>query len=253
MSDEFINPQKELQKLTNAIKQYRLILKTTVDPHQQTRARKKLKELQAYKSRILAAFEVDEMTAFEESGEKTIEENDFITRIKAKYPEKVNYDQEVHELKLYMDFFYKEFLAIFSERKMKLDFKYSLDRDNFHQKFLGVKRHLDDYIQECIRIKDGLLRKEMELEMKRRVIKIKRNLFIEAFRFFKAIQSFAEELIKDLNTQGLKCLNGEDIISFEFIEEKQYLEGYTVKEAFEDLLIFTKEILDFLNIPDFET
>ncbi|MBN2536401.1 MAG: hypothetical protein JXB88_26190 [Spirochaetales bacterium] len=252
MSDEFINPEKELQKLSNAIKQYRLILKTTVDPYQQSRARKKLKELQSYRERILAAFEVEEDTAGEETNEKKIEENDFITRIKAKYPEKVNYDQEVHELKLYLDFFYSEFLAIFSERKMKLDFKFSLDRDNFHQKFLGVKRHLDDYIQECIRIKDGILKKEVELEMKRRVIKIKRNLFIEAFRFIKSVQSFAEELKRDLDTEGLKCLNGDEIISFEFMEEKQYLEGYTVKEALEDLFVFTKEVLAFLNIPEFE-
>lgn len=253
MSDEFINPEKEIKKLSNAIKQYMLILKTTVDPHQQSRARKKLKELKAYKEKILAAFEVEESKINEEQGEKKIEEDVFITRIKAKYPEKVNYDLEVHELKLYLDFFYTEFLAIFSERKMKLDFKYSLDRDNFHQKFLGVKRHLDDYVQECIRIKNGIVKKEVELEMKRRIIKIKRNLFIEAFKFFKAVQIFAEELTIDLDTQGLKCLNGEEIISFEFAEEKQYLEGYTVKEALEDLLVFTKEVLDFLNIPDFET
>lgn len=253
MSDEFINPEKELQKLYNAIKQYRLILKTTVDPHQQSRARKKLRELKAYKERILAAFEVTGDSEIQETGEIKIQDDNFITRIKVKYPEKVNYDLEVHELKLYMDFFYSEFLAIFSERKMKLDFKYSLDRDNFHHKFLSVKRHLDDYIQECIRIKNGLLKKEVELEMKRRIIKIKRNLFIEAFRFFKTVQGFSEELILDLETEGLKCLNGEEIISFEFMEEKQYLEGYTVKEALEDLLIFAKEILDFLNIPDFET
>ena len=43
-------------------------------------------------------------------------------------------------------------------------------------------------------------------------------------------------------------LNGDEIISFEFIEEKRYLEGYTVKEAFEELLLFTKEVLDFLQM-----
>ena len=163
MSDEFINPQKEIQKLTSAIKQYRLILKTTVDPHQQSRARKKLKELQAYKERLVATFEVEENIASEDNGEIKFEEDVFLSRIKKQYPEKVIYDYEVHELKLYMDFFYTEFLAIFSERKMKLDFKHSLDRDNFHQKFLGVKRRLDDYIQECIRIKGGLLKKEVEM------------------------------------------------------------------------------------------
>ena len=89
--------------------------------------------------------------------------------------------------------------------------------------------------------------------MKRRIIKIKRNLFIETYRFFKTVQNFADELVIDLDTQGLKCLNGEYVISFEFIEEKRYLEGYTVKEALEELLVFTNEVLDFLNIPDFDT
>jgi hypothetical protein len=253
MSDEFINPQKEIKKITRAIKQYRLILKTTVDPQQQARARKKLRELQAYKNRLIATFEVDDVQAGEDGDERTYEENDFITIIKAIHPEKVGYDMEVHELKLYLDFFYIEFLAIFSERKMKLDFKYSLDRDNFHQQFLGIKRRLDDYIQECIRIKNGLVKKEVELEMRRRIIKIKRNLFIETHRFFKAVQIFADDISVDLNTDGLKCLNGDQIISFEFIEEKRYLEGYSVVEAFVELLIFTKEVLAFLNIPDFES
>jgi len=253
MSDEFINPEKEIQKLTSAIKQYRLILKTTVDAHQQARARKKLKELKAYRDRLLATFELDDNVITQDNEDKKPEEDNFITKIKRIHLEKVNYDQEVYELKLYMDFFYADFLSIFSERKMKLDFKYSLDRDNFHQKFLGVKRLLDDYIQECIRIKEGLLRKEVELDVKRRNIKIKRNLFIESFRFFKSVQSFAEELTMDLDTEGLKCLNGDQIISFEFMEEKQYLEGYTIKEALEELVLFTKEIADFLNIPDFET
>ncbi|MBN2441028.1 MAG: hypothetical protein JXJ04_06770 [Spirochaetales bacterium] len=253
MSDEFINPQKEIQKLTSAIKQYTLILKTTVDPHQQARARKKLKELQAYKNRLIATFEFDEKMQGDDGEEKHYEENDFISRIKAKYPGKPNYDEEVYELNLYLDFFYTEFLAIFSERKMKLDFKFSLDRDNFHQNYLGVKSRLDDYMQEHSRIKDGLLNKEVELEMKRRIVKIKRNLFIETYRFFKLVQNFANELILDLETQGLKCLNGDQVISFEFIEEKRFLEGYTVKEALDELLVFSKEVTDFLNIPDFES
>ena len=106
MSDEFINPQKEIQKLTSAIKQYRLILKTTVDPHQQARARKKLKELQSYKERLVATFEIDENALSDSHEDNKFEEDNFITRIKAHSPEKVTYDSEVHELKLYMDFFY---------------------------------------------------------------------------------------------------------------------------------------------------
>ena len=254
MNGDFFNPAKELRKLESAIKQYKLILKTTVDSSQQRRVEKKLKELRAYREKLLAIFDVDDLAeGKQEEGSLKIIDESYLSRILARHPEETVIDSEVHELSLYLDYFYTEFLAIFSERKLKLDFQYSLDRDNFHQTYLGITRRLDDYIQEALRIREGAYNKDVELEMRRRNIKVKRNLFIETYRFFKAVQGFGADLREDLAADGLKCLNGDDIISFEFIEEKRYLEGHTVREAIDELLSFTGEVLAFLNIPDFET
>ncbi|MBN1698380.1 MAG: hypothetical protein JW881_12770 [Spirochaetales bacterium] len=245
-----------MKKIEDAIRHYSVILKTTVDPGQQRRVGNKLRELKTYREKILSMFDIQEK---EEGRQRSIsnslsktEEESFLQRLIAVKGEKTDIDIEVYYLTLYMDFFYAEFLSIFSERKMKLDFKYSMDRDNFHQKFLTVKRRLDDYVQEADRIREGVYAKEVEIDMRRRNIKIKRNLFIEAYRYFKNIQSFTTDLLTDLKSDGLKCLNGDDIISFELIEEKRYLEGFIVKEGLDELDRFTEEVLDYLNIPEIE-
>jgi hypothetical protein len=251
-NENIIYPEKELKKIEDAIKHYSVILKTTVDPTQQRRVGKKLRELKTYRDKILSMFYIEDK---EEGLQRVLikrEEENFLERLIAIRGEKTDIDIEVYHLTLYMDFFYSEFLSIFSERKLKLDFKYSMDRDNFHQKYLTVKRRLDDYLQEAVRIREGAYTKEVEIDMRRRNIKIKRNLFIEAYRFFKNIQAFTLDLLTDLKSDGLKCLNGDDIISFELIEEKRYLEGFIVKEGLEELSQFTIEVLSYLNIPEIE-
>jgi hypothetical protein len=252
MNDNILYPEEELKKINAAIQQYTTIFKTTQDPYHKEKIRKKLIELKKYRERIMLMFYVHEDSRSGESATPASERS-FLEDIVERMESPDLSDNEINNFVLYIEFFNTEFLAILSERKMKLDFKYSMDREGFHHKFLTLKKHMDDYIQEMQRIKDGNYRGEVELDIKRRNLKLRRNLFVETYRFYKEILDFTNDLLEDLGSLGLKCLNGDDIITFELIEEKRYFEGYTVHEALQSLDKFSSEVIAFLNIPDFET
>ncbi|MBN1410866.1 MAG: hypothetical protein JW969_08465 [Spirochaetales bacterium] len=251
MKDSILYPEEELKKINAAIKQYTTVFKTTKDPFQKEKIRKKLIELKKYRERLMLMFYVHDESKRKNS-ENQAEERSFIEEIFTKLESPDYTDDELNKFYMYIEFFNTEFIAILSERKMKLDFKYGMDRDSFHHKFLTLKKHMDDYIQETDRIKEGNYRGDAELDIKVRNLKLRRNLFVETNRFFKEILLFTTDLLEDLRSLGLKCLNGDDIITFELIEEKRYFEGYTVHEALQSLEKFSSEIIAFLNIPDFE-
>jgi hypothetical protein len=251
--DNMMNPGQELERIKASIKRYEMIAKTTEDPVQQKRVSRILGELRDYKERITLLFHImegeDEQADF---GRNDDESAGFLNLILAKDNAKKISDLEIHYLNLYMDFFYEEFLSFFSERKLKLDFKYSIDRDSTHHKFMEIKRRVEDLEKEEVVVKEGFFQKSMEQELKLRSIKLKRTLCIEAHKFFLWVENFAGTLIKDLETDGLLCLNGEDIITFELNFDAHYCEGLTVKDALIELRNFTEEVIAFLNIPDIE-
>ncbi|MBN2737970.1 MAG: hypothetical protein JXR70_13375 [Spirochaetales bacterium] len=271
MNENILYPEEEFRKVEEAIARYKAVLKTTTDPFQLDRVKSELTRLKKYREQILSLYDVgqkaeeffnisepeaDPDQSFSDWGndDEVYETgDDYLSIIVAEKKMGTPPETEAEILDIYMDFFFDEFLSILSERKLKLDFKYSMERENFHHQFLGLKRRLGDYIEEHNRIYGGEYRKEVELEFKRRSMKLKRNIFLETNRFFKVVLKFTQDLLDDLNGDRIKCLNGDDIISFEMIENRHYLEGFRVAEALEELERFILEVIEFLNIPDLES
>ena len=77
---------------------------------------------------------------------------------------------------LYARWFREEFLPFLTQKRMKLDFKYSLDRDGFYARFQEVERKLDHSREENARIAEGAVGRELELEMRKRIMKLKREM-----------------------------------------------------------------------------
>jgi hypothetical protein len=251
--DNMMNPGQELERIKASIKRYELIARTTTDPVQQKRVSRILGELRDYKERITLLFHIMDGDESVEPDDQTGDDSSgFLNLLLAKDNAKNVSDVEIHYLNLYMDFFYEEFLSFFSERKLKLDFKYSIDRDSTHHKFMEIKRRVDDLEKEEVIVKDGFFQKSMEQELRLRSIKLKRTLCIEAHKFFLWVKDFADTLIADLDSEGLLCLNGDNIITFELNFDAHYCEGLTVKNALIELRKFTEEVIVFLNIPDIE-
>ena len=141
---------------------------------------------------------------------------------------------------------------IFSERKMRLDFQHSLERDSYYHRFQDVARKMKDYEDEL-----GIVEEEADqrvdetVEKRKRTLKMKRVLSLEANKFFNSVIDFTGELVDDIKVDGLKCLNGHETVLFDDIEGKRFLEGKTLREALQSIREFSIEVRDLLNVPDF--
>jgi hypothetical protein len=161
--------------------------------------------------------------------------------------------RDVWRIVLYTGFFEREYIPFLTEMRLKLDFKFSMERDGFYGRFEDLRRKIIDYEDEVRRLAEGGFTKEMELEVRRRALKLKRILEAEASRFFRAVNRFTVELVEDASSDGVKCLNGDDAIAFDKIEGKRLLAGRKVVEGLQSLGEFADEIVDFLNVPDIES
>ncbi len=245
-----MNPEEEVKKLNRVIKQYETVLLSTNDPGQRERVSRELKKLKEYREKILSVHVINEKVLEEDNMKHgTMDVSSFLSKLEREEDRFVN-DREVNNLYLYMKFFEKDFLPFLSETKLKLDFKYSLERDSFYHKFQDLLRRLSDLISEIERADNEQFRADLEEEIRKRIFKMKRSLSIELDRFFKRVESFAADLIEDLNGDALKCLNGDEVIEFDPIEGERYLDGVVVKDALEEIKRFAEEVIDYLDIPD---
>lgn len=255
MADEFGNPEQELAKLERVIGQYELILRTAVDSAQRGRVLEKLKSLRAYRDKLLRTFEVSQRSPAEEpeGPGDPFERYAYLALARSLCgPEDAEGDRETAALAVYLECFAAEFLVLLSERQLKLDFKYSLDRDGFYRRYQELDRKLEDLRQEILKAERGEHRPELREEAHKRAFKMQRSVVVEAHRFFKAVAGFAADLIDDIETEGFKCLNGKDIVRFEAVEGKRHLGGVRVLDALKQMRGYATEVVEFLNIPEFE-
>jgi hypothetical protein len=268
-----MTPEAELKNLNKLIKQYETVYRTANDGDQRERVAKELKQLKSYRDKILAV-NVFEDISLEEPvlDDDELEEYPILKRLVLQREEQEQErermqtlvpaedrdeptasEKEVSRVGLYMDFFEKEYIPFLTEMRLKLDFKFSMERDGFYRRFQELMRKIVDYRDEVKRLAEGTFTKEMETEIKKRTFKLKRILEAEASRFFRAIKRFTTELAEDARTDGVKCLNGEDLISFDRIEGKRYLAGQRVTNALVELGTYADEVILFLNVPDLES
>jgi hypothetical protein len=114
-----------------------------------------------------------------------------------------------------------------------------------------MERKLNGFREENARLSQGVASHEMELEMRKRFGRLKREIESDAAKLFHAIYIFARDLIQD--GEGVKCLNGEERIAFDAIEGKRELEGRTVRWALDEMARLASEVEHYLNVPDIES
>ena len=123
---------------------------------------------------------------------------------------------------------------------MKLDFKYSLERDGFYHLFQEIQKKIADFEDELNIIHKGNYKEAALTEIKNRRLRKRRILIVETDRFFRKLKKFAVEIIEDIEKDGVACLNSDARIHFEIIEGVRYLEGHVVREGIEILLEFCR-------------
>jgi len=249
------NPEEEFHKANAAIRKYEIILKSTADFDQQERVRAKLRSLRSFRDKLQHGFDLERRP--EANGQRKAGEaagrpaGKYLGEVLASSRQEKITDTEVYYLSHYLDFFDRELLSIFSERQLRLDFQHSLERDSFYHRVQEIRRKVDDFKHELGRIHEGDHSRMEQIEMRKRSMKMKRVLTVETSKVLKAVLNFAETLLEDIADEGLICLNGEEPLYFEEIEGRRYLEGKTVQEALTIIHEFCREVLDYLNIPEF--
>jgi len=149
--------------------------------------------------------------------------------------------------------FRDEYLPFLTEKRLKLDFKYSLDRDGFYARFQELERKVDGFREENARLGEGMAGHEIELEMRKRFGKLRREIEADAAKLFHAVRVFAQELEEDADGDGVKCLNPNDRVAFDTIEGRRALEGRTVRKGLDAMAKLASEVVGFLHVPDIES
>jgi hypothetical protein len=263
-----MTPEEELARLNRLISQYATVYRTTTDPDQKERVERQVKELRSYRDKLLAVNvienteveqpeEEDELAAFPlletlRAENVALPYGDALESVAAKGANPTASQEEVFNLSLYARRFEREFLPFLTEKKLKLDFKYSMDRDAFYSPLQALQRRIVDYRQETRRLAEGAVNREMEMETKKRTGKMARLLSVEGARLFRGLQHFAADLEEDADGDGVKCLNADDTIQFDRVEGTRQLEGLSVREALRELGALAEEAVSYLNVPDIE-
>jgi hypothetical protein len=187
-------------------------------------------------------------------GEEVVE-FPILVQLRSKYPDvaKKHEEQvrEVQALQLYLHHFDTEYIGLLNERKMRLDVKFSVERDGFYHVFNNLVRRADSYCVEAERINAGEYTKAYEQDILKRMVEMRHNLFIETSRFFRHIHRFTKDLLEDLDGDAILCQNGGETLSYSDFDRETELRGKTVREGIEQLNEFSSEVIAFLNIPDF--
>jgi hypothetical protein len=264
-----MTPEEEVKRLNKLIRQYETVYRTTPDADQKERVERQLKELRSYREKILTVNVIREQDLEEEEeGEDPLAAAPQLKALLAKNSIDSPADavqpfasqdaapsaaqEEMFHLALYVRHFEREFLPFLTEKQLKLDFKYSLDRDAFYNSFQAIHRKITAYRDENRRLVEGLVSRDMELEIRKRTLKLTRLIQAEAARFFRAIERFCGVLIEDAHGDMVKCLNCNGVITFDSIEGARLLQGRTIGGALGDLREFTAEAVSYLNIPEIE-
>jgi len=261
-----LNPEEELKKVQRLIHQYEIVSRTTNSGEQKDRVEKQVRELHSYRQKILDVIIINTepppdtampplfkhlRRLLEAESHRPKEER--IQPLAADDAEATPVQEEMFNLMIYVRFFQGEFLPILTEKRLRLDYKFSFERDGFYGRYKEIERSLNDFREENARLSNGTLRREREPESYTRVLKLRGRIKTDSAKLFRAVHSFCEELIEDADGDGVKCLNGREEIVFDQIEGARLLAGRKVTDALVVLAGFSSEVVAYLNVPVVES
>ncbi len=229
-------------------------LKTTRNPFQQSSIAGELGKLEQEQMQLDSLF--DEEAAPEAAEEAPQEQFPLLNRIYQEHPNLLkkaqHLERDIRAAILYMDYFEREFLGMFTSRRMRLDVKYSVERDSFYDLLHQVSRSLKNYRTEADRIASGSYTKQYEADILKRKVEMRHAVLVEIDRFFRKLRRFAKELIADIDGDGLLCQNPEAELGYSRLDEERLLKGRTVEDGIRTLLEYATEAVEYLDIPEFQ-
>ncbi len=256
-----MNSAEELGRVDQLIRRYEAVYRTSESVTQKERVEKELKELRSQRQKILAAGdtvpeekrEVDEAVELRHlrrllESESRRAEGDRLEPLAAPDAVPTPAQQEIFDLMLYTRFFQREFLPFLTAKRLKLDYKFSIDRDGFYHRVKDLERKLDIFREENSRFSDSELNREAEPDMRKRVARLTGQIEADAAKLYGAVKDFCDELVEDAAGDGVKCQNGDEAIAFDGFEGRHLLEGMKVKNALTVCGGLASEVLAYLKV-----
>lgn len=229
-------------------------LKTARNPFQQSSIAGELGRLEQEKMQLDSLFDDPQ----EPSEEPEAPEDRFpvLNTIYSAHPDLLrkatHLERDIRATILYLHQFETEFLGMFTSRRMKLDVKFSVERDSFYDLFFQVSRSLKNYRTEADRIVEGTYTKTYEADILKRKVEMRHALLIEIDWFFRKLKRFARNLLADIQGEGLLCQNPDDVLSYSKIDRERILRNRTVREGISLLSELASEAVDYVEIPEFQ-
>lgn len=230
-------------------------LKNARNPFQQSSIAGELGKLEQEQMQLDSLFTegADEDEVQEEAPQ---EQFPFLNRIYQRNPDLLkkseHLERDIRASVLYLHYLEAEFLGMFTSRKMRLDVKYSVERDSFYDLFYQVSRSLKNYRTEADRIAEGSYAKQYEADILKRKVEMRHALLIEVDWFFRKLRGFAKELISDIEGDGLLCQNPQEELSYSQLDQEEFLRGSTVEDGIRSLYEYACEVVEYVDIPEFQ-
>ncbi len=258
MSSDIDNPNEEYRKITKSLKDLYILLKITKNPDTRAEIQRKIRKLEARKTELTTIFSFDDVDEENEKEDTAVDaaEQDFpiLNSAEQRFRHEVSIkdcpDSDFKPLLLYMRYFETELLGILSVRKLKLDVKFSIQRDNYYNRFSELNRNLQRHLKEQWRLEIADYSKAYEEELLKRRIETKHQLLFELHNFFNNLFTFAKTLEKDISGAQILCLNNDVRLEYSNIDSETVLRGKKVSDAVIHLKNFSSEFLEYLDMPD---
>lgn len=231
-------------------------LKNTRNPFQQSSIAGELGKLEQEHMQLESLFDEEAADDGEAQEEAPQERFPLLNQLYQRNPDILQKSQhlerDIRASVLYLHYLEAEFLGMFTSRKMRLDVKFSVERDSFYDLFYQVSRSLKNYRTEADRIAEGSYTKQYEAEILKRKVEMRHAVLIEVDWFFRKLRRFAKELIADIEGDGLLCQNPQEELSYSEIDQEEFLRGSTVEDGIRSLYAYASEAVEYVDIPDFQ-
>ena len=228
-------------------------LKTTRNPFQQSSLAGELGRLEQERMQIDSLFDEPAEVVDEDAPQ---EQFPLLNRIYQENPELLakcrHIDRDIRAAILYVSYFDQEFVGMFTIRKMRLDVKYSVERDSFYDLMHQVTRSLKNYRTEADRIAEGSYAKQYESEILKRKVEMQHVVLGEIDWFFRKLRRFAKELLADIEGDRVLCQNPDEPLDYTTMDQERLLRGRTVRDGIDALHEYACEAVDYLDIPEFQ-
>lgn len=256
------------KKLEQIKHQLELIYKTSTDPNRRNRIEEELKKvIQDLKKLQEGTLKEEDLYKYEFYRKGDLELEEYEGKTIDDFPILRNIplrplssrkdikdwikDDEAQYLYSFIKFFEEQYLPLFTPKILSLEYSHAMKLDQFYYEFTKLEIDLRKYVEMLENIystdNENYVREMTKLKRKRYI-----ELVTKAGQFFHNLQEFLEEILELYRKGEGVIMEPNKVIQLSKEEEHLTANGLTVVAFLEDMLEFTKEIIEFLNLPRFE-